>query len=96
MNSVTINGVTIECKGNDISVVNNTIFVDGKVIEIDGDYTIQGNSKINITCDKSVTVQGNVTGDISAKGNIQCGNVVGKVSAAGNLACGNIVGKVSR
>jgi phage baseplate assembly protein gpV len=95
MNTVTINGVTIECEGNNISVVNNEVRVDGKVIKIEGNnYSLSSNSKLNITCDKNVTVQGDVTGDISAKGNVSCGNVVGKIEVNGSLQCGNIVGKV--
>lgn len=96
MNTVVINDVTIECESNNISITNNKVHFDGKTVEINGDCSISGNSKINITCDKNVIIQGNVTGNVSAEGNISCGNIVGKVKASGNLNCGNIVGGVSR
>ena len=80
MNTVVINGITIECESSNISIINNKVHFNGKTIEIKGDYSIAGNNKINITCDKNITINGNVTGNVSAEGNVYCGNIVGGVT----------------
>ena len=95
MNKVTINGITIESESDSISIINNKVYVGDKTIEINGEYVISGNNRINITCDKNVTVNGGVVGDVKAGGNVSCEKIVGNVRCQ-DLNCNKIVGNVSR
>jgi len=98
----TINGVTYT--GNNITIINGKVIVDGKdvtneenllgkipdkIIEI---KVIEG--KIyNLRCDANVTC-GDVTNDIYAGGAVNCENVNGSVHAQGSVNCDNVTGNV--
>lgn len=97
---ITINGQSFY--GNNVSMVNNKITVDGKVVEMSVN-TIQCNIVIEGDAD---TVR-NSTGDIVIQGSVKCdvhnsvgdvtihGDVTGDVSTStGDVRCGNVTGKV--
>lgn len=95
--NVTVNGKTIRVRGNNISVVNNRVIVDGKVVSesLSGDVTV-----IVEGCCGNLKASGNVeiNGDC---GNIDCGgsctvrgNVSGDIDAGGSITCGNVGGSI--
>lgn len=96
MNKIIINGKEIKCNGNNISVINNKVYVDGKVITDDvfknSDIYIYGNVE-NIECEGSVHCN-DVHGDIKAGGSINCDDVGGDISCGGSVNCDNIRGSV--
>jgi len=106
MNKVTINGKTYTAPdGCSISVINNKVYCDGKLLEDCNEIKqkkieiiVEGNCK-EVSADAgNITVNGNVEGDVAADaGNISIkGNVGGDVHAdCGNITTGKIVGNAS-
>lgn len=95
--SITINGRTYI--GGSISVINGTVIIDGVVqegdklsgvvrIEVSGDLA-------SLHTDASVTVAGDVRGDLNAGGSVTAGPVGGSVNAGGSISCGSVGGRVS-
>lgn len=95
---VTVNGKTIKVQGNNITVLNDRIIVDGKRLDESMDFK-------NIT----IVVEGNCNsldacGDVEVKGDcgrVDCngschieGNVLGNVGASGSVTCGNVGGDI--
>jgi hypothetical protein len=97
MNKITVNGKTIEVSGNNISVINNKIFVDGKEISDEisknADIYIYGDVG-SIETDKSVNCD-NVKGDIHAGGSVNCDDVNGSINCGGSVNCDNVGGSVT-
>jgi len=106
-NKITINGKSYEVSGKNISVKNDSIYVDGQLIE----SGLSGNVKVEFTGDlanldcTTATINGNITGDVDCNTitcgdvggdvdgtTIKCGNVGGDVDGT-NITCGNIMGK---
>lgn len=95
--NVRVNGKTISVRGNNISVCNNRIIVDGKVVSesLSEDITvIVVGSCGNLKANGNVEVQGDC-------GNIDCGgsctvrgNVSGDIDAGGSITCGNVGGSI--
>jgi hypothetical protein len=107
-NQITINGKSYEVSGKNISVRNDSIYVDGVLVE----SGLSGNVKVEFTGDlanldcTTATINGNVTGDVDGTTitcgdvggdvdgtTIKCGNVSGDVDGT-NITCGDIKGKV--
>ena len=94
---VTVNGKTIRVRGSSISVINNRVIVDGKVVSesLSGDVTvIVEGSCGNLKASGNVEVNGDC-------GNIDCGgsctvrgNVSGDIDAGGSITCGNVGGSI--
>lgn len=94
INTICINGVTIETNGGCISVYNNKIYIDNKEItdvNFNKEIIIKGDCN-RIECDCNVTVEGNVYGDIKCAGSCKCGHVSGNVSAGGSVHSENVTG----
>lgn len=96
--TITVNGKTITVKGNNISVANGRIIVDGKVMEegLSGDVNVilSGDIK-HIDVTGSVTVNGDVFGDIDAGSSVNVsGNITGYVDAGSSVSANNITGDV--
>lgn len=72
VNKVTINGVTRIIKGNNISIKNNKIFVDGKEYIDKENVDLMSSKIINITINGDVESI-DTTGDLNIIGN--CGNI---------------------
>lgn len=96
--TVTVNGKTIHVRGNNISIINDKIIVDGKPL----DETMDAK---NIT----VIVDGNCNrldacGDVEIRGDcgyVDCsgschieGSVTGDVDASGSVTCGDVGGNI--
>lgn len=93
MNVVTINGKTYKVEGK-VSIVNGTIFIDGKKINI----AIEGDvEKIDVDACDSITVSGNVKNIKTMSGDVEIhGDVNGDVKTmSGDVDCGNVAGDVS-
>jgi hypothetical protein len=97
--SVQINEYTVDGVRS-ISMVNGTVFVDGKEVP---DTNVK-NINITITGDLSeftidycgdVTINGNVTNIKSSSGNVVCGDVSGSINTmSGSVDCKNVNGDV--
>lgn len=88
-------------QGNDLSIINGVVRIDGKLIE-EQDTGVQ--NKIlqvhvlegtinNLRTDASVTCQ-DVTGYVDAGGSVTCKNVGGDVDAGGSVSCNDVKGDV--
>ena len=96
MGTIIVNGVKIEARGGNITVRSGKVMVDGTSIEIKDDVRdvhIEGNVGC-IYADGSVTVKGNVTGDVDAGGSVECGNVGGDVDAGGSVEAKDVAGDI--
>ena len=96
--TIRMNGKTYV--GNDISIINGVVKIDGVIQE--GDHLETKICEIRILegtigslrTDASVTCQ-NVTGNVDAGGSVKvAGNVGGEVDAGGSVTCGNVTGDV--
>ena len=82
---------------SEITVSNNSVYVDGKLVqkELSGVVKIEFEGDLaSLTSEGSVSVNGNVKGDVDAGGSVACGNVEGDVDAGGSVNCGNVEGDV--
>ena len=98
--SITINGQTFS--GNNVSVVNGKVIIDGKEQELAGDekvlnITINGNCGDVELSQGDITVNGNVNGKVyNDQGSIKCGDVGGNVTNnQGSIRCGDIKGNAT-
>jgi len=97
MNIININGKSISVKGNGISIINDKVYVNGKLIEegLSGgvEITFMGDlASLNV--DGSATVNGNV-GSVDAGGSVNCGDVGKSVDAGGSVNCGTVGGDIN-
>jgi hypothetical protein len=109
---IRVNGKTYS--GNNIQMVNGKVIIDGKEVgekskEQDFVITIEKGAIVNLNCDESVTVNGNVMnivaqknincdkvkGSITAGGNVNCDDVGGNIEAGGNVNCDNVKGNIT-
>jgi len=89
-------------EGGSVSIKGNRIMIDG--VDVTDDHsnqksqivhiTIDGDTKANIDSDASITVKGNVFGDVNAGGSVNCGNISGNVNLGRSLNCKKIYGSV--
>ncbi len=97
MNRIVVNGKSINCIGNNVSIINNKIFVDGKEITDEAtkncDVYIYGDVE-NIDCQGAVSCN-NVKGNIKAGGSISCDDVGGNINCGGSVSCDEIKGSVN-
>lgn len=100
MNTIIVNGKKYQVQGTNIVVKNSRVYVDGKDIT-DGAESFSGIVEIrwegplaSVQSDASVSVQGDVKGDVRANGSVNCGHVGGDVKAGGSVNCGRVTGKV--
>jgi hypothetical protein len=100
MSSITINGVTYS--GNNISIKNNRVFIDGVEAKSDAnckEINIQVSGNINElkvdSCNK-ISVTGSVASIETTSGDVVCGPVTGSITTvSGDVECeGNIGGNV--
>lgn len=96
MARITIDGHSIV--GNNITIRNGVVTVDGSVVGRDATNPIVEVRVLegcieNIQSDASVTCQ-DVGGNVDAGGSVRCGNVGGSVDAGGSAQVGNVQGNV--
>lgn len=107
MTKVTINGNVIEVPDDaSISVVGNQVLINGKSgvhtsfssseINFSNDLKIEiVGSPLNIHAERgSVSVKGNVAGNIDCNGSVSCGDVKGSIDCNGSINCGNVGGNI--
>lgn len=95
-NVITINGTRIEIEGNNVSIVNGIVTVDGVIIStVPSGVEIHWKGDLaSLTTDSSVICD-NVQGDVDAGGSVNCDNVKGSVTAGGSVNCDDVGGSVS-
>jgi hypothetical protein len=96
-NTIIINGQKIQTIGSNIEINGENILVDGQVVKngLAGTVKIQFEGDIaSIKSDTSVTVNGNVHGNVDAGGSIICQQVGRDVDAGGSVTCTDIQGDV--
>lgn len=100
MGTFNISGRTF--RGNNISISNNRIVIDGKDVTDEYDIKPVGILEITVlegtigslTADGSVSCN-DVTGDVSAGGSVKAGDIKGSVNAGGSVKCGSIGGSIN-
>ena len=100
MNRIVINGKTYTFNdGANVSIINDSLYVDGKKIDSNQNIydisviKIEGNVN-NIETDKSVNC-GDVKGNINAGGSVNCDDIEGDVTAGGSVNCDDVGGSIS-
>lgn len=97
MNTFVINNSNFN--GNNISIVNNKIYIDGKDVTPDAkeiNITVTGNiEELNVDCCAKVQINGDVGSVETQSGNVNCGNVKKNIKTmSGNVRCKDIEGDV--
>ena len=100
MGTFNISGQTF--RGNNISITNDRIVIDGKDVTDQYDIRPVGILEITVlegtigtlTADGSVSCN-DVTGDVSAGGSVKSGDVQGSVNAGGSVKCGSVGGSIN-
>lgn len=102
MATIRINGTTIVTEGSNISVVNGSVTVDGKRLDIKDmpviNIAVEGDLKeINADACNRIEVKGNVTGSVKTmSGDVDCGDIGGNVQTmSGDVDAQTIGGSVS-
>lgn len=96
--SISINGQTFT--GNNISIINGEVIVDGKAEQhnkgLTGDIHVVVNGDVENLQNGSGSITAQNVGTISSgSGKIKCGDVAGSVkTGSGNVFCGNVNGSV--
>ena len=96
--TVSVNGKTVRVRGNNISVINDKIIVDGKVLDESMDFKnitviVEGDCK-KLDAYGNVEIKGNC-GSVDCSGSCYItGNVEGDVDASGSVTCGNVGGNI--
>ncbi|UGO47808.1 hypothetical protein MCCARTNEY_234 [Bacillus phage vB_BanH_McCartney] len=81
--------------GNNISIQNGQVIVDGKV----QDGTVDNKPRIVVQCNveritstEDIHIEGDVTGNVESDTSVNCNNVTGNVKAGTSVNCNNIGG----
>jgi hypothetical protein len=96
--TVPVNGKTVRVRGNNITISNDRIIVDGKIIEESFDVPnitviVEGDCK-SLNARGNVEVKGNA-GNVDCSGSCRIeGNVTGNVDASGSVTCGDVGGNI--
>lgn len=87
VNRITINGVTVEVEGENVSVRAGVIYVDGVAVQsqLSGDVHVFWHGDLaSLEADGSVSCR-DVDGDVTAGGSVECRHVEGSVTAGGSV-----------
>lgn len=96
MNRIIINGVTIDVTGNNVSIKNGTVLVNGNTIKtgLSGIVQIKFEGELaSLETDGNVEC-GNVQGDVRCGGSFQGGDVRGSVDCGGSFTGKNVNGNI--
>jgi len=95
---IKVNGKVYNVSGNNVSVVNGVVKVDGKVIDESMKNSVMQieitGELMSLQTDASVSCQ-NVQGDVKAGGSVNCDDVRGNVMAGGSVNCDDIGGNLT-
>ena len=97
MNIININGKSISVQGNNISVINDKVYVGGKLVEegLSGQVEISFTGDLaSLDVDGSATVNGNIQGNVDIGGSLNCDNIQGSADVGGSVSCRNVGGDV--
>ena len=99
MSTIIIGDKRITVSGNNVSILNNKIYVDGKLVT-DNAVTepvklIVEGDLINVESEGSVDVTGDIKGNVQASCSIRCNNISGNVNTMGSVHSGDINGSVT-
>ena len=97
MGTIIINGKTIKAEGKNVTIRNDKVYVDGKLVEegLSGIVEVKWEGPMaSLTADGNVTC-GEVLGNVSAGGSVQCADVDGYVNAGGSVSCGTVGGSIN-
>lgn len=97
MIEIKIGDFTFSVSGKSISLKNNSLCVDGKTIQsnINQDVHIYLNGDaVSIDAQGSVSVHGNVLGNVDCGGSVKCADVGGKVDCGGSVTCKSVRGNI--
>ena len=95
MATISINGMSFS--GDNITIIDNDIIIDGKsAIKVpENTLQIKITGTLNsVSCDRSLNVCGLIQGDVEAKGSINCDDVNGNVIAGGSVNCDKVRGNI--
>ncbi len=93
--------------GASIRIANGRVYVDGKRLGADdeGDSEIGSSKQVSISLNGEigclsvdgdlVVENGDIHGDVEAKGSIQCDDIYGSVQAGGSVECDDVEGDVT-
>ena len=101
MNYVTINGKRIIVPDGSVSIINDKVFVNGKEYLQSGDLekateirvVINGTLEL-LETSKSISLTGDIKGNVTALGSINCDRIGGDVYSGGSVSCDNVGGNV--
>lgn len=97
-NSITVNGKTFNnIKGNNVSIVNGTVKVDGKIITegLEGEVTVKWEGDVANVETHNLEVTGSVTGSVTSHNTEVEGDVGGNVVGHNIDIDGKVVGSVT-
>lgn len=98
MSTIIINGKKITVDGNNISISNGTVTVDGKVIvtEIGATPEIKWEGPAaNIRIDQGNLTCQDVSGDVEVGGSMKCRSISKSAQVGGSLTADSIEGNVT-
>lgn len=90
-------------KNNSVTISGNNIIINGQRIDTKVDLSkpdlvIRFESEqlfdLQINSDKHTVIKGDIKGNATSKGNLECQDVEGSVSAEGNISCDDVAGSV--
>lgn len=93
--TITINGKTHQVSGRNVSINNNEIFVDGKLVEgnLKGIVKVVWDGPVAKVDAATIEINGDVQGNVDGATVTIKGNVGGSVDGA-TVTCGNVAGDV--
>lgn len=97
MNTIVVNGTRIQTNGNNISVINNQVYVDGKLVQSDlsGDVNIKFEGDLaSLKCNGSTTINGNIKGNVDVGGSLDCNDIIGNIDVGGSVRCSKVSGDI--
>ena len=97
MNTIIVNETKIQTNGKNISVINNSVYVDGQIIQtnLSGDVNIKFEGDLaSLKCGGSASINGNIKGDVDVGGSLDCNAIVGNIDVGGSVRCGKVSGDI--
>lgn len=95
MNKITVNGKTTIVAGNNVSIVNDKVYVDGKLVTegLSGNVSITFEGDLASLEATDVVINGSVHGPVEGTNIKINGNITGDVKGT-NIKASNITGNV--
>ena len=82
--------------GSNITISGGTVSVGGSKVASYGEEKVELIGGVNnLSSDRSITVKGNVIGDVHAGGSVSCNDVGGSIKTSGSVSCEQVEGNVN-